>query len=365
MKMQRISAFILAGFVVFAIVAASCAPAPTPAPTPAPPTAAPAATTALAATSAPAATVVPPTATVAARPKTRLSIATGTVAAVYYPYGGGLAALISKNVTNVEATAEATAASVDNMKLIQSGKADLAITMSDTAFDALKGQGPFKDSGAVPVRALAILYSNYTHIVVTDDSGIKTIADMKGKRVSTGPPNSGVEVMAVRLLDAVGLDPDKDLQRQRLSPADSANAIKDRKMDAFFWTGGLPTPAIQELVNTPGAKVRFLANTEYIPKLVDKWGPFYFKLTIPKATYAGMDGDADVIGIANMLVVNEKFDACIAYEILKMMVDKQSDLALIHDEAKRFGLPQATVGSPLPFHPGAVKFYADKGLTVK
>lgn len=346
---------ILAWTSLIAILLVACGPAPTAAPTAAPPTAAPAATTAPPAAAATATT----------RPKTKLSIATGTTAAVYYPYGGGLASLITKNVTNVEASAEATAASVDNMRLIQTGRADLAFTLADTLYDAYKGQGPFKDSGAVPVRALAVLYSNYTHIVVSDDSGIKTIADLKGKRVSTGAPGSGVETIAVRVLGAVGLNIDADLQRQRLSPADSASAMKDRKLDAFFWSGGLPTPAVQDLVNTPGVKVRFLPNVEYIPKLVDTYGPFYFKLTIPKSAYAGMDSDVDVIGVANLLVVNEKFDASIAYDILKMMVDKQSDLALIHDEAKKFGLPQATVGSPIPFHPGAIKFYADKGITVK
>ncbi|MBI3538401.1 MAG: TAXI family TRAP transporter solute-binding subunit [Chloroflexi bacterium] len=348
--------FFLALFFILAIVVA-CAPAPTPAPTSAPPTTAPKATTA--------ATAVPPTAPPPTRTKTTLSIVTGTTGGVYYPYGGGLASLITKNVTNVEANAEATAASVDNMKLIQTGKADVAFTLADTLYDAYAGQGPFKDTGKVPVRALAVLYSNYTHLIASEDSGIKTVADLKGKRVSVGTAGSGTEIIANRILEAGGVDPEKDFQRQRLSPADSGNALKDKKLDAFFWSGGLPTAAIQDLVNTPGSKVRFIGTLDLMQKMNDKYGPFYFKLTMKKGVYAGLDADLDVIGVANLLVVNEKFDASLAYDILKLMVDKQADLGLVHPEAKNFGLPAATLGSPIPFHPGAIKFYADKGITVK
>ncbi|HEY6041876.1 MAG TPA: TAXI family TRAP transporter solute-binding subunit [Anaerolineae bacterium] len=330
--------------ILIPILIAACAPVATPSPTSAPPTAA-----------------AKPT----ERPKTSLSIVTGTTGGVYYPYGGGLAALISKNVTNVSATAEATAASVDNMKLIQNGKADLAFTLADTLFDAYQGQGAFKDGGKVPVRALAVLYSNYTHLVASDDSGIKTIADLKGKRVSVGPAGSGTETIANRILEAAGIDPEKDFQRQRLSPADSGNALKDKKLDAFFWSGGLPTAAVLDTAATPGVKLRYIGTTDLLQKMIDKYGPFYFKLTMKKGVYPGLDADLDVIGVANLLVVNEKFDAGIAYDILKLMLDKQADLALVHAEAKNFGLPQATVGSPIPFHAGAIKFYSEKGITVK
>ncbi|MBI3912876.1 MAG: TAXI family TRAP transporter solute-binding subunit [Chloroflexi bacterium] len=360
---------LFSALVIVLAIFAACAPAPTPAPTAAPPTAAPAAAlptaapTAVPPTAAP--TAVPPTIAPTARPKTNLSIVTGTTGGVYYPYGGGLASLIGKNITNVSATAEATSASVDNMKLIQSGKTDLSFTLADTLYDAFAGQGPFKDTGKVPVRSLAVLYSNYTHVIATEESGIKTLADLKGKRVSVGPAGSGTEIIANRILDAAGINPETDIQRQRLSPADSGGAIKDKKLDAFFWSGGLPTAAVLDLTNSPGVKVRFLGTTDVMQKMVDKWGPFYFKLTMKKGTYPGIDADTDVIGVANLLVVNEKFDASLAYDILKMMVDKQADLGLVHAEAKNFGLPQATVGSPIPFHPGAIKYYAEKGITVK
>jgi len=299
------------------------------------------------------------------RPKTRLSIATGGTGGVYYPYGGGLATLISKSITNVEASAEVTPASVDNMKLIGAGKADLAFVLADTAYDAVEGRGSFKDGGKIAGRALAVLYSNYMHIVATEDSGIKTIADLKGKRVSVGAAGSGTEIKANRVLEAFGIDPEKDIKRERLAVAESAGAIKDKKLDAFFWDGGLPTAAVTDLAATPGQKIVYISHADAIQKMNDKYGPFYFKLTIPKGTYPGQAADVDVAGTANLLVVNEKFDASLAYDILKMMVDKQADVALIHPEAKRFGLPQATAGSSIPFHAGAIKYYAEKGITVK
>ncbi|MBI4789273.1 MAG: TAXI family TRAP transporter solute-binding subunit [Chloroflexi bacterium] len=381
--MSTVNPRALALFLLVILLAlAACAPAPTPipptvAPTAVPPTKAPEPTKAPAATvaptTAPAATTAPtaaPTTAAAAtaaptRARVRLSIVTGGTGGVYYPYGGGLASLISKNVANTEAAAEVTSASVDNMKLIQTGKADVAFTLADTLFDAYDGRGPFQATGKVPVRALAVLYSNYTHIVVTEDSGIKTVAELKGKRVSVGSAGSGTEIIANRILEAAGLNPDSDIKRERLGVAESAGAMKDKKIDAFFWSGGLPTAAVLDLVGTPGQKIRFLASADLIGKLTDKYGPFYFKLTMPKTAYPGMDADVDVAGVANLLIVNEKFDASLAYDILKTMVDKKADLGAIHAEAKNFGLPQATVGSPIPFHPGAIKLYAEKGITVK
>ena len=371
--MKRVLTILI--FASVLMLLAACA-TPTPVPTIAPPTAAPtqppAPTQAPAATKPPEATKPPaPTATTApptaapTRAKTRLSIATGGTAGVYYPYGGGLAGLISKYVTNTEAAAEATQASAENMQFILRGRADLAFALADTVYDAYAGQASFKDIGKVPVRALAVLYSNYMHLVATEESGIKTVADLKGKRVSVNTAGSGTEIIANRIMEAAGIDPEKDIQRQRLSIGESVNAMKDKKIDAFWWSGGLPTAGVTDLTSTPGMKVRFIANAEYIQKMSDKYGPFYFKLPMPKGTYPGQDADVDTVGVANLLVVNEKFDASLAYDILKMMLDKKADLVLIHAEGKNFGLPQATVGSPIPFHPGAIQFYADNKITIK
>jgi TRAP transporter TAXI family solute receptor len=168
----------------------------------------------------------------AAQVKTRLSIATGGTG-VYYPLGGGIASVISKYIPGVEATAEVTTASVDNMKLLHTGRVAIALTLPDTALDAYRGQlKGFPEK--VPVRALMALYSNYMHIVALEGSGIKSVPDLKGKRVSTGAPGSGTEIKGLRVLEAYGLAPRDFKAQDRLGVAESAGALKDRKIDAFI-----------------------------------------------------------------------------------------------------------------------------------
>lgn len=295
----------------------------------------------------------------------RLSIVTGGTGGVYYPYGGGLAKVLSSNIPGVEATAEVTAASVDNVKLINDGKADLAFIMADVGYDAIQGTGQFKDVGKVPLRTLAVLYGNYMHIVTLDGSGINSVTDLKGKKVSTGAPGSGTEVKGNRVLEAYGIDPAKDIQRERLGVAESAAALKDRKIDAFFWDGGLPTASILDLGATPGIKIKLLSHEDAIKKMVEKYGPSYFPLTIPKGTYPNQDQDVVVAGVANLLVVHEKMDAKLAYDITKVLFDKKEDLVRVHKEAEKLSPEAAVVGSPVEYHPGAIKFYTEKGVWKK
>ena len=295
----------------------------------------------------------------------RISIATGGTGGVYYPMGGGMANIISKHVPSTEATAEVTSASVDNCKLIQAGKADLAIIMADTGYDALKGLERFKSSGPVPVRTVAVIYSNYMHFVTLEGTGIKSLTDFKGKRVSTGSPGSGTEVMGVRVLESYGINAEKDLKRDRLGVAESAGALKDRKIDAFGWTGGLPTAAVMDLAATPGIKIRILNCAEHLDKMTQKYGPIYYKLPIPKTTYTNMDADVQVACVANLLICGEKMDATLVYNILKVLFDHKPELVAVHQEAKNLTLATATVGSPLPFHPGAIKYFQEKGIQIK
>src|SRR5687767_8233784 len=175
-----------------------------------------------------------------------LSIATGGTGGVYYPYGGGLAKVLNENLPNVRATAEVTSASVDNLKLIRDGKADIAFTTADALADAVEGRGTF-EGRAVPVRTLAALYMNYAHLVTTERTGIQRLDQLKGRTVSVGSPGSGTEITADRLLRTAGLDPARDVVRHGLSVSESAGALKDGKIDAFFWNGGVPTPALQDL----------------------------------------------------------------------------------------------------------------------
>lgn len=295
----------------------------------------------------------------------RLSIATGGTGGVYYPLGGGMANVISKYVSNTEATAEVTSGSVDNCKLVQSGKGDMAIIMADIGYDALKGIGRFKAPGAIPLRTMAVVYSNYMHFVTVEGSGIKSVSNLKGRRASTGSPGSGTEVKTLRVLESYGIDGEKDIKRDRLGVAESAGALKDRKIDAFTWDGGLPTAAVLDLAATPGIKIKVLDNADHLDKLIQKYGPVYFKLPIPKAIYPGMEADVQVVCVANLLVCHEKMDAGLVYNIVKTLLEHQPELVAVHKEAKNLTLATAAVGSSIPFHPGATKYYQEKGIQVK
>src|SRR5205814_4921636 len=175
----------------------------------------------------------------------KLSIATGGTGGVYYPLGGGLANVLSKNLPTVEATAEVTSASVDNIKLVGARKADVAFSLADTASDGFNGTGKFKEK--VPILSIAVLYANKSQWVTEEGRGIEKMRDLKGKRISTGAPGSGTETIAIRILEAYGIDPEKDVKREKLSVAESVHALKDKKIDAFFWAGGVPTAAVTDL----------------------------------------------------------------------------------------------------------------------
>jgi uncharacterized protein len=291
-----------------------------------------------------------------------LSIGTGGTGGVYYPMGGGLAAALSKYVPGMQATAEVTGGSVDNLKLIGTEKPYVGFTMADAALEAAKGEDKFKGK-SVPVRTLMVLYPNRMHIVSTEGRGVNKLSDMKGKRVSTGSPGSATEVMAFRILEAAGIDKDKDVKRERLGVAESVNAIKDNKIDAFFWVGGLPTAAVTDLANTPGTKIKMIDHTEVVPKMNQKYGNLYIEDTIPKSMYKGMDADNKQATVMNLLVAHEKMDEKAAYNIVKTIFEHKADLVAVHKEAENFKLEnQKAAASPVPFHPGAVKYFAEKGV---
>jgi len=291
-----------------------------------------------------------------------LSIATGGTSGVYYPVGGGLAAALSKYVPGMQATAEVTGGSVDNLKLVGTGKAYIGISMTDAALDAYMGKDKFK-SGKVNVRTLAILYPNRMHVVTIEGRGISKMADLKGKRVSTGAPGSATEVMAFRLIEAAGLDKDKDMKRERLSVAESVNAMKDGKIDAFFWVGGLPTAGVTDLANTPGTKIKLIDHANAVAVMNKKYGNLYVEDVIPKSMYRGMDTDNKQATVMNILVANASMDDKTAYNIVKTIFEKRDDLIAVHKEAENFKLEnQKTRATPIPFHPGALKYFAEKGV---
>jgi TRAP transporter TAXI family solute receptor len=300
-----------------------------------------------------------------AQEKVNLSIATGGTGGVYYPLGGGMANVLSKYEPGITATAEVTGGSVDNLKLIGTGKPYIAFAMADASQDAARGEDKFKGS-KVPLRTLMVLYPNRMHVVSIEGTGVNTMADLKGKRVSTGSPGSATEVMAFRIIEAAGLDKDKDMKRERLGVSESVNAIKDRKIDAFFWVGGLPTAAVTDLAATPGVKIKMIDHANLVPAMNKKYGDLYVQDTIPRATYSGMAGDNRNATVWNILVAHEKLSDQVAYNIVKTVFEKRQELIAVHKEAENFKLElQKQAASPIPFHPGAVKYFNEKGLKLQ
>jgi TRAP transporter TAXI family solute receptor len=292
------------------------------------------------------------------------SIATGGTGGVYYPLGGGMAAVLSKHVPGMQATAEVTGGSVANLQLIGTGKPYIALTQADAAIDALKGQDKFTGK-PVPVRTLAVLYPNRMHVVTIEGTGITKIADLKGKRVSTGSGGSATEVFAFRVIEAAGLDKDRDMKRERLGVAESGNALKDRKIDAFFWVGGLPTAAVSDLANSPGVKIRLIDIAQLVPAMTKKYGNIYIKDVIQKSVYKGMEADNQAATVTNLLVVHENMDDKTAYNIVKAVFDHREELIRVHKEAENIKLEnQKTEASSVPWHPGAKKFFAEKGIKI-
>jgi TRAP transporter TAXI family solute receptor len=300
----------------------------------------------------------------AAYSQQQLSIATGGTGGVYYPLGGGFGNILGKELPGVTATAQVTGGSVANLQLIASGKADIAFSQVDAAYDAIVGRGKFPNK--LPIRALVVMYPNHMHVVTIDGTGIDKVEDMKGKRISTGSPGSATEVYANRVLEAAGLDHEKDIRKERLGVAESVNAIKDRKIDAFFWVGGLPTSAVVDLGATPNVKLKIIDIAHFTKKMNDKYGPLYAEAVIPASTYKGMDHDAKNNSVWNIMAVNASMPDDLAYKLTKVMMEKRADLALVHAEAKNIKNEwQTSSRAGIPWHPAALKYFAEKGIKVE
>jgi TRAP transporter TAXI family solute receptor len=302
--------------------------------------------------------------TTLAQQKKAISIGTGGTGGVYYPYGGGIASVITKYIPGVEATAEVTAASGDNCMLLGEGRVQLGFMGTDIAWDAY--QGKLKGyNKKIPLRTIAELYPQVTSLIVLDGSGINKMEDLKGKKVSTGAPNSGTEFKVMRILKAYGLNPDKDIKRQRLSFTESAGALKDRKLDAIFVDGGVPMAAVLDLAATPGMKIRFINHGDAVAKLNAEYGPIYFEYKIPKRTYPGIEYESTGVANANGLATTDKMDEELVYKITKALFEHKADLVRVHKEADQLSLNMAVTGSPIPFHKGAARYYNEKKIKVK
>ena len=291
----------------------------------------------------------------------QLAIATGTTGGVYYPLGGALANYLSRGIPGMSATVEVTGGSIANLQLLGAGRVGMVLTQVDAAVDAVRGNERFRGR-PVAARAIAVLYTNRMQVVTTAATGVRTMADLKGKRVSTGAPGSATEIMAFRLIEAAGIDREKDFRaRERLSPAESTNAIKDGKLDAYFFVSGVPTSAITDLGASPGIQLRLVDHADLVPKIVEKYGPVYFPEVIPAGTYPGQATDNHQMSVANIVAVREDMPAALVGQILNIMWDNRADWATVHAEARNFKLEaQKSAAAGIPWHPAAEAFW--KGL---
>jgi uncharacterized protein len=293
----------------------------------------------------------------------QLSIATGGTGGVYYPLAGGFGSILAKELPGVTATAEVTGGSLDNMKLVGSGNADIAFTQVDTAVDAVAGRDKFPKK--LPIRALVVMYPNLMQVVTLEGNGINNLADIKGKRLSTGAPGSGTEIFALRIIEAIGLDKDKDMSRERLSAAESGNALKDKKIDAFMFVAGVPTSAITDVAATPGVKMLLIDHDQAVPKMVEKYGASYASALIPKGSYPNQDKDNKVAATWNIMAVRDDCPEDLAYNLTKIMLEKREDLGKVHKEALNIKVEnQKSQNAGIPWHPAALKYFAEKGIKV-
>ncbi|WP_345147168.1 TAXI family TRAP transporter solute-binding subunit, partial [Nonomuraea rubra] len=269
-----------------------------------------------------------------------------------------LAQQLSANIANTRATASVTSASVENIKLLASGKAHIGFSQSDTAADAVNGKDTF--TAKQPVKAIARIYDNYTHVVVAPGVEATKVADLKGKRVSLGPANSGTQVVARRMLEAAGLDPDTDITKQQLSINESVQAVKDDTIDAFFWVGGLPTAGITDLA-TSKPDMKMLDTSDVLAKMQSTYGQQYVALNVDMSATYKLSGKLQTVGIANVLLVPDSMSEQLAYDITKTLFEKKAELAKVHPEAEKLDPAMGQQVAPVGLHPGAARYYKEKG----
>lgn len=293
--------------------------------------------------------------------QTQLSIATGGTGGVYYPMGGGLAEIINNHIEGYSATAEVTGASVENMGLIALGDADLAIGLADTVAQAYSGTGRFEGQQLPMIRGLASLYANMVHIVALESSGITSLADLRGKRVSIGAPGSGTEVNTNAILEANGISYD-DIEEQRLNFNETADALANGDIDAGFWSVGAPTSSILNLATTQDIVIIALSEAELDAAMAAD--ATFAKTAIPGGSYTGVDEDITVLGIPNVLTVSSEMPDDVAYAITKAMYENIAELQAVHPAARETTVDFALAATPVPLHPGAIRYFEEIGATV-
>lgn len=292
--------------------------------------------------------------------QTQLSVATGGTGGVYYPMGGGLAEVINANVEGYSATAEVTGASVENMGLVATGDADLALALADTVAQAYSGTGRFEGQQLPMIRGLASMYANMVQIVTLEGSGITSLDDLVGKRVSVGAPGSGTEVNAEAILSANGITYD-DIDEQRLNFNETADALANGDIDAGFWSVGAPTSSILNLATTQSIVMIELTDAQMTA--AQEAEPLFARTTLAEGTYEGV-GNTAVLGVPNVLAVSSEMDEELAYQITRAMFENIDDLRAVHPAANQTTVEFTLAATPVPLHPGAIRYYEEIGAEV-
>lgn len=287
-----------------------------------------------------------------------INVLTGGTSGVYYPLGVALAKIYADKIPDVRPSVQATKASVENLNLIQQGKGEVAFTLADSLAQAWAGneEAGFK-TRLGKLRAIAGIYPNYIQIVASKESGIKTLADLKGKRLSVGAPKSGTELNARAILKAAGIKYE-DLGKVEYLPfAESVELMKNRQLDATLQSAGLGVASIKDLATSVPITV-----VEVPASVIAKVGVPYQAATIPAGTYSGQDTPVSTAAVQNFLVTRADANDDLVYEMTKAMFENLPEMAAAHAAARSIKLEDAAKGSPVPLHPGAVRYYKERGV---
>ncbi|MCH8551406.1 MAG: TAXI family TRAP transporter solute-binding subunit [Natronospirillum sp.] len=296
-----------------------------------------------------------------AQADTSLSIATGGTGGVYYPIGGGLGEMIGRHIDGYTGVAEVTGASVENMGLVFREDSDMALALADTVLAAYEGTDPFEGRALENIRALGSIYPNAVQIVVLASSDIHSLSDLAGQRVSVGAPGSGTEVSAQTLLEANGMSYDDFRSTQRLNFNETADALRDGDIDVGFWSVGPPTSSIMSLATSRDIRVIELSQEEIDNAIAVE--PTFAPYDMPAGLYEGVD-DVLTIGTPNVLVVNEAMDEELAYNITRIMFEYVQELRDVHPAAESTTVPFSLGATPIPLHPGALRYYEEVGADI-
>ncbi|MBE7461694.1 MAG: TAXI family TRAP transporter solute-binding subunit [Zoogloeaceae bacterium] len=288
-----------------------------------------------------------------------INVLTGGTSGVYYPLGVSLSQIYGKALPGAKTAVQATKASAENLNLLQAGRGEIAFTLGDALSDAWKGdaEAGFK-TPLNKLRGVAAIYSNYIHLVASADSGIRSLADLKGKRIAVGAPKSGTELNTRAILKGAGMSY-QDLGKVEYLPfGESVELMKNRQLDTTLISAGLGVAAVRDLA-TAVKIVIVPIPAEVIAKIGD---PAYQAATIPANTYTGQSADAHTVAIPNFLVTHEGVPADTVYAMTKSMFDNLDQMVAAHAAAKAIKRENAIKGMPLPLHPGAEKYYREAGL---